>query len=116
MPDTITAPTGAQLDDAVAENIAALSPCPVCGSNALEGPEGWAWSHLPHCWKCGYNWKKPAPTSVNAPAVPSLAPAQVQSLAAAVVEQLKQSGWSPPQQSAPAIDATATDTTGGEAA
>jgi hypothetical protein len=94
-PDTIT-PTGTQMDPGVAENLAALSPCPVCGANQLEGPEGWAWSHIPHCFRCGYNWKRPAPTTVNAPSLPSLPPAQVAALARAVVDQLRTEGWNAP--------------------
>lgn len=52
------------------ENIAALSPCPYCGANANEAPEGvhdgatgplgrarW---HFSHCWRCGFDHRKPA--------------------------------------------------------
>lgn len=104
-----TAPTGLELDPGVAENIANLSPCPVCGAMATGGPEGWGWSHLPHCWKCGYNWTRPIPPAVNAPAMPTLPPAQIASLASAVVAQLKEAGWAPPAEPAPAIDAESTE-------
>src|ERR1700676_4445263 len=111
-PAPVVAPTGLDVHPGVLENIAALSPCPVCNADALSGPEGWGRGHLPHCWKCGYNWKKRSPVSVNAPAVPSLAPAQVSALAQAVVQQLKDAGWAPPAQPAQApIAASSTDTT-----
>lgn len=100
-----TSPAGTDLDPGVVENIAALSPCPVCNRNILDGPEGWAWAHLPHCPFCGWNWKKPATVPVNTPTLPALAPAQVQSLAAAVVEQLKASGWTPPAPEQAAVAA-----------
>ena len=103
-----TSPTGAELDPGVVENIAALSPCPMCNADALSGPEGWGWSHLPHCWKCGYNWKKPATVPVNTPTLPALAPAQITSLATAVVAQLKAEGWTPPAAPQEAIDAGST--------
>jgi hypothetical protein len=51
------------------ENIAALSPCPMCGASSAEAPEGLhdgvtgplgrpRW-HFAHCFKCGYNHREP---------------------------------------------------------
>jgi hypothetical protein len=119
-PDALTTTEGstyARSDDPHAKNRAALTPCPVCNANAHEGPEGERWVQFPHCWQCGYKTDRPNNTSVNTPVVPSLAPAQVEALAAAVVARMLDQGWSPP--AAAAIPATATPVaveTGGEPA
>lgn len=79
------------------ENIDKLSPCPFCGANAAEAPEGvhdgqtgpagrprW---HFSHCWRCGFDHRRPA----NALAVmgPSMLPlANTKEIAAQIATQV----------------------------
>lgn len=75
-------------DDPHADNRAALSPCPVCGVSAHEGPEGEHWVQFPHCWSCGYNHLNPLPNNA-VPQVQALPPMAIRQIAAAVAEQIR---------------------------
>jgi hypothetical protein len=79
----------ANADDPHAANRRALSPCPVCGVNAHEGPEGESWVQFPHCWSCGFNHLQPAAPQL-AGAAPAMPQAAVAAAAQAIADQVRE--------------------------
>lgn len=91
VPDQISAPGGVgytRTDDPHAENRAKFSPCPSCGANAHEGPEGDHWAQFPHCWRCG--WREGGPQSTAPAFVQSLPPGALKQLAEGLRDEVLQ--------------------------